>query len=52
MSSTIKVYYFHMTGRAETTRLCLYIGGIPFDDVRMTGEEFGKKKAEGFWKFG
>jgi glutathione S-transferase len=37
----IKITYFNMKGRAEVTRLCLAIAGIPFEDVRLTGEQFG-----------
>ena len=37
----IKITYFNMKGRAEPARLCLAIGGIPFEDVRLSGPEFG-----------
>ena len=51
-TSAIKLYYFPMGGRAEPIRLCLHLGGVAFDDVRLTGEEFGVKKQAGFFKFG
>ena len=50
--SNIKLYYFNMPGRAESIRQALTIGGIPFEDVRLAGPEFGEKKAAGFFKFG
>jgi hypothetical protein len=49
---TIKLIYFDAGGRAEAIRLALYYGGVQFEDVRLTGPEFGQKKAEGYFKFG
>eukprot|EP00124_Ichthyophonus_hoferi_P001241 Ihof_evm8s60 gene=Ihof_evmTU8s60 len=40
----IKVTYFDMHGRAESTRLALHIGGIPFEDERLTHEQFATIK--------
>lgn len=51
-SSAIKLHYFDLGGRAETTRLCLTLAGIQFEDIRYTGEQFREKKAAGDWKFG
>ncbi|EDO45327.1 predicted protein [Nematostella vectensis] len=41
-----KLIYFNTRGRAEPTRLCFAAGGIPYEDVRLTGEEWTKMKAE------
>lgn len=41
-SSTPKLYYFDMSGRAEAIRLAFTIGNIPFEDVRFSMEEFPK----------
>ncbi|DBA02507.1 TPA: hypothetical protein N0F65_010979, partial [Lagenidium giganteum] len=40
----IKVTYFPMAGRAESIRLVLHVGGIPFIDERVSHEEFGAMK--------
>jgi glutathione S-transferase len=48
----IKVIYFNMGGRAEPIRLALHYAGVQFEDVRLTGAEFGEKKAAGYFKFG
>lgn len=50
--SNIKITYFHAKGRAEASRLALAIGGINFEDERIKGEEFGKRKAAGDLLFG
>ena len=50
--SNIKLYYFDIEARAEAIRLALVLGDVPFEDIRLSREEFGKKKAEGFFKFG
>ncbi|GLC41778.1 hypothetical protein PLESTM_001238600 [Pleodorina starrii] len=39
-----KVHYFAVPGRAEVARLCLSIGGIPYEDVHYTGETFPAAK--------
>ena len=48
----LKLTYFNSPGRAEPIRLALAIGGIAFEDVRLTREEFGQQKAEGKFIFG
>lgn len=48
----IKLYYFNTTGRAEMIRLCFVIGGIKFEDIRLTYDEYNKKYESGFFKFG
>eukprot|EP00899_Mesostigma_viride_P022236 jgi/Mesvir1/3197/Mv16350-RA.1 len=40
MAPKLKVTYFDMKGRAEPTRVALTIGGIPFEDERVTREAF------------
>ncbi|EFJ46564.1 hypothetical protein VOLCADRAFT_109826 [Volvox carteri f. nagariensis] len=39
-----KVHYFDFPGRAEVARLCLSIGGIPYDDVFYTQATFPEAK--------
>ena len=42
----IRFIYFDLPfWRAETSRLALFLGGIPFEDVRVTSDEFQKMKA-------
>lgn len=41
----IKLIYFDFGGRAESIRLALHVGGVPFEDVRITEEEFRSYKA-------
>ena len=44
---SIRFIYFDLPfWRAETSRLALFLGGIPFEDVRVTSEEFQKMKVE------
>jgi len=42
---TIKLTYFPLPGRAEAARLCFTYGGVAFEDVRVTFEEWGQMKA-------
>ncbi|CAK4731477.1 hypothetical protein AeMF1_002425 [Aphanomyces euteiches] len=44
MSPSLKVIYFDMAGRAETTRLALHVGGIPFEDERIAREAWPELK--------
>ena len=49
MASTpkLKLTYFNIKARAEPTRLALFIGGIPFEDIRLShGEEWPAHKGE------
>ncbi|TMW60518.1 hypothetical protein Poli38472_000560 [Pythium oligandrum] len=40
----IKVVYFNAAARAESVRLAFYIGNVPFEDVRLSHQEFGALK--------
>ena len=40
-----KVIYFNVQGRAQAIRFLLGAKGVAFEDVRMTGEEWGAAKA-------
>jgi glutathione S-transferase len=48
----LKLTYFDGAGRAAPIRQALVIGGIAFEDERLSFQEWGAKKAEGFAKFG
>ncbi|OQR83114.1 glutathione S-transferase [Achlya hypogyna] len=37
---TLKITYFDLVGRAELTRLALCVAGIPFEDERLTRDQF------------
>jgi len=39
-----KLTYFDIQGRAEVIRLCFKAAGVPFQDIRITGEEWAKLK--------
>ena len=42
---SIRFIYFDLPfWRAETSRLALFLGGIPFEDVRVTSDEFQRMK--------
>ncbi|KAH7478975.1 hypothetical protein KRP22_010973 [Phytophthora ramorum] len=41
---TIKLTYFNFTGRAEAARLAFYLGGVPFEDNRMSRDQFSALK--------
>ncbi|RLN49407.1 hypothetical protein BBJ28_00026707 [Nothophytophthora sp. Chile5] len=41
---TIKLTYFQFAARAEAARLAFYIGGVPFEDKRVSFEQFGAMK--------
>ena len=36
MTEEINLYYFDLGGRAEVIRLALTLGGIKFNDIRLT----------------
>jgi glutathione S-transferase len=40
----LRLTYFSMPGRAETTRLALTVGGVAFEDVRVTAPEWAEIK--------
>lgn len=42
--SSLKLTYFDTTGRAEPIRLALAVGGIAFEDERLSGDQFGALK--------
>ena len=48
----LKMIYFDMKGRAEPTRLALAIGGIDFEDERISREAFMAAKTNGEYPFG
>jgi len=48
----LKLTYFDATGRAEPIRRALVYGGVPFDDERISGEAFMKRKMDGEFTFG
>lgn len=53
MAPVIKLYYFDFGGRAEPIRLALHVGGVAFEDVRITEDEFRFHKAGAFrWAAG
>ena len=44
--------YFNGMGRAETTRMLFYMGGVDFQDVRLTREQWMELKPSmliSFW---
>ena len=41
-SEELRLTYFPARGRAEISRLILAHAGVKFDDIRLSGEEFGK----------
>lgn len=42
--STYKLTYFDMRGRAECSRLLFTYAGVGFEDVRLTGDQWGALK--------
>ncbi|GMF43171.1 unnamed protein product [Phytophthora fragariaefolia] len=41
---TLKLRYFAFAGRAEAARLAFYVGGVPFQDERLSSEQFAEIK--------
>lgn len=37
---SLRLTYFQLTGRAEATRLAFHIGGVKFEDKRISFSEF------------
>jgi len=49
----IRLIYFDLPfWRAEASRIALFLGSVPFDDMRTTSEEFEKLKAAGKLPYG
>lgn len=44
-SPSLRLSYFNYCGRAEYIRLALVVGGVPFEDRRLTAEEQAAMKA-------
>eukprot|EP00299_Pterocystis_sp_00344_P012040 c5725_g1_i1.p1 GENE.c5725_g1_i1~~c5725_g1_i1.p1 ORF type:complete len:206 (-),score=44.60 c5725_g1_i1:23-640(-) len=47
MSQSIQLVYFDGKGRAEAIRLALTIGDIPFEDVRLSIDQFQEANSSG-----
>ena len=45
-TSTLRLIYFDIPGKAEAIRLCAAVAGVPLEDVRVTREEFAEKMEE------
>lgn len=52
MGGKVKVQYFDMHGRACHIRMALWYAGVDFEDCRLGGEEFKKKKMAGDFQWG
>lgn len=48
----LKLVYFNIAGKAECIRLALAYAGLPFEDTRVTFEQFDAMKASGDLAFG
>merc|ERR1719229_325551 len=48
----LELVYFNAAGRAESIRLALHHGSIPFRDLRINKEAFQKMKKENIFPFG
>ena len=44
--------YFDIAGRAEPIRLAAAVGAVEINDERLTGAEFGARKAQGDFTYG
>jgi len=44
--TTYKLTYFGITGLGEPIRAAMALAGIPFEDEKVTGEQWGEKKKE------
>lgn len=44
MAPKITLIYFDFKGRAEAVRLALHVGGVEFEDKRLSREEWGQLK--------
>lgn len=43
----MRLVYFDFPGRAEAIRDALRLGGVPFEDLRLSGPEFAARRAAG-----
>ena len=53
-STTPKLYYFDIKGRAEVTRQMFNLASVKFEDIRYSFEEWGQLKSSGntgYFKF-
>ena len=41
---TYKLYYFNGRGRAEQIRIVFAQAGVPYEDIRLTGEKWAEFK--------
>jgi hypothetical protein len=48
----IKVYYFDIFGKADAIRMILTHAKVPFDDVRVNGDDIKALKQAGKLEFG
>ena len=48
----MKLFYFDVYGRGEPLRMILSYSKTPYEDIRLTHEEFQKMKAEGKFTYG
>lgn len=51
-STTVRLYYFDIYGRGDTIRMILTYSGTPFDDNRVTPEEWALMRTTGMAEFG
>ena len=47
----IKVHYFSLFARAEPTRMMLTKAGVPFEDIRVTGDSWKALKESGVLEY-
>jgi glutathione S-transferase len=52
VSTKPTLQYFDIAGRAEAIRVACYMAKVDYDDIRLTQEEFGAKKAAGEFPLG
>eukprot|EP01031_Cornospumella_fuschlensis_P031392 gene31392-37945_t len=48
----LKLYYFNIAGVGEIIRLACAYGNLPFEDVRLSGDQFRQMRDEGKLTFG
>jgi hypothetical protein len=49
--SNYKLYYFTIRGTAEAPRMIFHYSGVPFEDIRISMEEWPKWKGSKRMKF-